>query len=115
VREGDEILISALEHHSNIVPWQMLSEEKGARLKVHPMTDEGELKLEELPRLLSDRTRMVAVTQVSNALGTVTPLYEIIRAAKAVGALVLVDGAQGRPTWAPMSRRWGPISTPSPP
>jgi cysteine desulfurase/selenocysteine lyase len=97
VREGDEILISALEHHSNIVPWQMLCEEKGARLKVLPMTDEGELKLEELPRLLSDRTRMVAVTQVSNALGTVTPLSEIIRAAKAVGALVLVDGAQGAP------------------
>ncbi len=97
VREGDEILISALEHHSNIVPWQMLCEEKGARLKVLPMTDEGELKLEELPGLLSDRTRMVAVTQVSNALGTVTPLSEIIRAAKAVGALVLVDGAQGAP------------------
>jgi len=97
VREGDEILITAMEHHSNIVPWQILCDEKKARLRVLPMTDEGELCLEELPKLLSDRTKMVAVTQVSNALGTVTPLPEIIKAAHAVGSLVLVDGAQGAP------------------
>ncbi len=95
VREGDEIVVSALEHHSNIVPWQMLCEEKKARLRVLPMTDAGELRLEELPGLLHERTRLVAVTQVSNALGTVTPLPEIVKAARSVGAKVLVDGAQG--------------------
>lgn len=97
LKEGDEILVSAYEHHSNIVPWQMVCEEKKAVLRVIPMTDEGELDLSALPDLLNNRTKMVAVTQVSNALGTVTPLPEIIRAAKAVGATVLVDGAQGAP------------------
>jgi cysteine desulfurase/selenocysteine lyase len=95
VRAGDEIVVSALEHHSNIVPWQMLCEEKGARLRVIPMTDEGELRVDELPALLGGRTRLVAVTQVSNALGTATALEEIVKAARAVGARVLVDGAQG--------------------
>ncbi len=97
VRAGDEVLISALEHHSNIVPWQMLCEEKGARLRVIPITDAGELIFEEYERLLSDRTRIVAVTQVSNALGTVTPIKAIIELAHRKGIPVLVDGAQGAP------------------
>ncbi|HTX53140.1 MAG TPA: cysteine desulfurase [Candidatus Baltobacteraceae bacterium] len=97
VRAGDEVLISALEHHSNIVPWQMLCEEKGARLRVIPITDAGELIFEEYEKLLSNRTRVVAVTQVSNALGTVTPIKAIIELAHAQGIPVLVDGAQGAP------------------
>jgi cysteine desulfurase / selenocysteine lyase len=97
VRAGDEVLISALEHHSNIVPWQMLCEEKGARLRVIPITDAGELIFEEYERLLSDRTRIVSVTQVSNALGTVTPIKAIIELAHHKGVPVLVDGAQGAP------------------
>ena len=94
VRAGDEILISAIEHHSNIVPWYMLCAEKGATLRVIPMFDNGELDVEAFTRLLSPRTRLVAISALSNALGTVTPLPEIIRAAHAAGALVLVDGAQ---------------------
>jgi cysteine desulfurase/selenocysteine lyase len=94
VRAGDEILISAIEHHSNIVPWSMLGGEKGATLRVMPMFDSGELDMEAFSRLLSPRTRLVAVSALSNALGTVTPLAEIIRAAHTAGALVLVDGAQ---------------------
>jgi cysteine desulfurase / selenocysteine lyase len=94
VHAGDEILVSALEHHSNIVPWYMLCAEKGATLRVIPMFDNGELDLEALPRLLSPRTRLVAISALSNALGTVTPVAEIIRQAHAAGALVLVDGAQ---------------------
>jgi cysteine desulfurase/selenocysteine lyase len=94
VRAGDEILISAIEHHSNIVPWYMLGGEKGATLRVMPMFDSGELDMEAFSRLLSPRTRLVAVSALSNALGTVTPLAEIIRAAHTAGALVLVDGAQ---------------------
>jgi cysteine desulfurase/selenocysteine lyase len=94
VRAGDEILISAIEHHSNIVPWYMLCGERGATLRVIPMFDNGELDLEAFARLLSSRTRLVAISALSNALGTVTPLAEIIRSAHAAGALVLVDGAQ---------------------
>jgi cysteine desulfurase/selenocysteine lyase len=94
VKAGDEILVSALEHHSNIVPWQMLCEEKGAKLVVLPMNDAGELLMEELPKLLNSKTRLVAVNQVSNALGTINPVTEIARQAHAVGAKVLVDGAQ---------------------
>jgi cysteine desulfurase/selenocysteine lyase len=94
VRAGDEILISAIEHHSNIVPWYMLCGEKGATLRVIPMFDNGELDIEAFSRLVSPRTRLVAISALSNALGTVTPLPEIIRAAHASGALVLVDGAQ---------------------
>jgi len=94
VKAGDEILVSALEHHSNIVPWQMLCEEKGAKLVVLPMNDAGELLMEELPKLLNSKTRLVAVNQVSNALGTINPVIEIARQAHAVGAKVLVDGAQ---------------------
>ena len=97
VGPGDEVLVTGLEHHSNIVPWQMLCEEKGATLKAVPITDEGDLDLDALDRLLGPRTRLLAVTQVSNALGTVAPLAEIVRRAKARGVPVLVDGAQGLP------------------
>ena len=97
VRRGDEIVISTLEHHSNIVPWQILAEETGSSLKVIPVTDTGELILEDYGRLLNDRTRLVAVTHVSNALGTVNPVKEIVRAAHERGIPVLVDGAQAVP------------------
>jgi len=95
VGEGDEVVISHLEHHSNIVPWQMLCERKKAHLKVIPMDDNGRLILDEYNKLLSSRTKIVAVTQVSNALGTIQPLEEIINAAHSMGVPVLVDGAQG--------------------
>jgi cysteine desulfurase/selenocysteine lyase len=97
VKEGDEIIISALEHHSNIVPWQMLCEEKGAALRVIPMNDRGELILEEYGKLLGPRTRMVAVAHVSNALGTINPVRQIIETAHRAGALTLIDGAQAAP------------------
>ena len=94
LKEGDEILVSAMEHHSNIVPWQMLSERTGATLKVIPMNLEGELVMEEYHNLLSDKTRLVFCNHVSNALGTINPIEEIIEAAHKVGAAVLIDGAQ---------------------
>jgi cysteine desulfurase/selenocysteine lyase len=97
VGPGDEVLLTELEHHSNIVPWQMLCEEKGATVRAVPITDQGDLDLDALDRLLGPRTRLLAVTQVSNALGTVTPLAEIVRRAKAKGVPVLVDAAQGVP------------------
>jgi cysteine desulfurase / selenocysteine lyase len=97
VRPGDEILISAMEHHSNIVPWQMLCEQTGAELRVVPITDEGELDMEAFGRLLSPRTRLVAVVHISNALGTINPVREIVELAHAAGALVLLDGAQAAP------------------
>jgi len=97
VKAGDEIVISAMEHHSNIVPWQMLCEEKGAKLRVIPMNDRGELLMEEYEKLLSPRTRMVAVTHVSNALGTINPVRQIIEMAHQAGALALIDGAQAVP------------------
>ncbi len=94
VGPGDEVLLTHMEHHSNIVPWQILCEEKGARLRVTPMDDRGDLILEEAERLLGERTRLLAVTHVSNVLGTVNPVRELIRMARARGATVLVDGAQ---------------------
>jgi cysteine desulfurase / selenocysteine lyase len=97
VREGDEVLITAMEHHSNIVPWQMLCQEKKARLRVVPITDEGELELHEYEQLLSARTRLVAVMHVSNVLGTVNPVREMIALAHARGVPVLIDGAQAVP------------------
>jgi cysteine desulfurase/selenocysteine lyase len=97
IKEGDEIIISALEHHSNIVPWQMLCEEKGAKLRVIPMNDRGELILEEYEKLLGPRTRMVAVGHISNALGTINPVRQIIEMAHRTGALALIDGAQAAP------------------
>jgi cysteine desulfurase / selenocysteine lyase len=97
VKEGDEIIISALEHHSNIVPWQMLCEEKSARLRVIPMNDRGELLLEEYEKLLNPRTKLVAFAHVSNALGTINPAARMIEMAHNAGALALVDGAQAAP------------------
>ncbi len=94
VKEGDEIIISNIEHHANTVPWQVLCEEKGAHLKVIPVNDRGELIMEEYEKLLSPRTRMVAVNHISNALGTINPVKEIARLAHAAGAKVLIDGAQ---------------------
>src|SRR5262249_47008965 len=97
VRAGDEIIVSELEHHSNLVPWQLLCEQAGARIVVWPITDDGELDLATLDRLLGSRTRLVAVAHVSNALGTVNPIADIARHAHAAGAAVLVDGAQAAP------------------
>jgi cysteine desulfurase/selenocysteine lyase len=97
VREGDEIIVSEMEHHSNIVPWQMLCEEKGARIRVLPMNDRGELLLDEFDALLNERTKLVCVSHVSNALGTVNPVKEITARAHKLGVPVLVDGAQGAP------------------
>lgn len=97
VKTGDEILVTNMEHHSNIVPWQMLCEEKGATLKVVPINNAGELAMEEFHRLLTAKTKLLAVTHVSNALGTVNPVKELIQAAHAKGAKVLVDGAQSVP------------------
>ena len=97
IGQGDEILLSQLEHHANIVPWQLLARQTGATLRVIPINDCGELLLEELPRLLTDRTKIVSVTHVSNALGTVNPIEEIIAMAHARGIPVLVDGAQSTP------------------
>jgi cysteine desulfurase/selenocysteine lyase len=94
---GDEVLVTAMEHHSNIVPWQMACEARGASLKVVPITDEGELRMDELARLLSPRTKLVAVGHVSNALGTVNPVEDIVRQAHAQDIPVLVDGAQAVP------------------
>lgn len=94
IGEGDEIVVSLLEHHANIVPWQQLAKEKGARLRVIPVDDQGQILLDDYQRLLNDRTRLVAIAQVSNALGTVTPVREIVDLAHRVGARVLVDGAQ---------------------
>jgi cysteine desulfurase/selenocysteine lyase len=97
LREGDEILLTTMEHHSNIVPWQLAARRAGAKLRYMEMDEEGRLRIDTLPQLLNARTRLVAVTHVSNALGTVNPVEEIIHAAHAQGALVLVDGAQAVP------------------
>jgi len=97
LRPGDEVIISAMEHHSNIVPWQMICDEKRANLKVVPITDAGELRLDEYERMLTDRTKLVAVVHVSNALGTVNPIREMIALAHGRGVPVLVDGAQSIP------------------
>lgn len=97
LKPGDEIIISALEHHSNIVPWQLACEDRGAALKVIPMNDRGELLLEEYAKLLTSRTKIVAVAHVSNALGTVNPIKEMAAMAHQKGAVILVDGAQSAP------------------
>jgi cysteine desulfurase / selenocysteine lyase len=94
LKSGDEILLTELEHHSNIVPWQMIAQEKGAVIKVIPVTDVGELDLSALDSLLSERTKIVAINHVSNALGTINPVKEISEKAKSFGAFVLIDGAQ---------------------
>lgn len=97
LQKGDEIIVSALEHHSNIVPWQMLCEHTGAILKVIPMSIHGELIMEEFDKLVSDKTKLVFCNHISNALGTLNPIEEIITKAHAVGAAVLIDGAQSCP------------------
>lgn len=97
VKPGDEILISAMEHHSNIVPWQILCEDRGAILKVIPMNEKGELLFDEYLKLLSPKTRLVALVHVANSLGTINPVEEMIKAAHQAGAKVLIDGAQSAP------------------
>jgi len=97
IGEGDEIVVSAMEHHANIVPWQMLCEEKGARLRVIPMNDAGELLLDEYDGLLNERTKFVSLIHVSNALGTINPVKEMIAQAHKYGVPVLIDGAQAAP------------------
>jgi cysteine desulfurase/selenocysteine lyase len=97
LQQGDEIIVSALEHHSNIVPWQMLCEQTGAILKVIPMNQEGELVISDYDNLLSEKTKLVFVNHISNALGTINPIKEIINKAHNVGAAVLIDGAQSCP------------------
>ncbi|MDQ6653301.1 MAG: aminotransferase class V-fold PLP-dependent enzyme, partial [Acidobacteriota bacterium] len=94
---GDEIIISAMEHHANIVPWQMLCEEKGAILRVIPMNDAGELLIDEYDALLNEKTKFVAFTHVSNALGTINPVKKMIDQAHKYGVPVLIDGAQSAP------------------
>lgn len=94
IHEGDEIIVSTMEHHSNIVPWQILCDEKKAVLKVIPINDDGELLMEEYKKLLSEKTKLVSIAHASNALGTINPVKEIIEEAHKAGALVLVDGAQ---------------------
>jgi cysteine desulfurase/selenocysteine lyase len=95
VKEGDEVIVTEAEHHSNIVPWQMMCKRKGAVLKVLPVDDNGHLMLENLPEMLTDRTRIMAVTHISNVLGMVNPIKEIISLCHSKGVAVLVDGAQG--------------------
>jgi cysteine desulfurase/selenocysteine lyase len=97
MKEGDEVLVSALEHHSNIVPWQMLCERTGAILKVIPMNDAGELIMSEFDKLISTKTKMVTVNHISNALGTINPIKYMIDKAHEVGAAILIDGAQATP------------------
>jgi cysteine desulfurase/selenocysteine lyase len=97
INAGDEVMVSALEHHSNIVPWQMLCERSGAILKVIPMNEKGELVLQEYDKLLSDKTKIVAVNHISNALGTINPIEYLIEKAHQYGAAVLIDGAQATP------------------
>ncbi|MFK7899566.1 MAG: aminotransferase class V-fold PLP-dependent enzyme [Cyclobacteriaceae bacterium] len=97
INSGDEIIISYLEHHSNIVPWQMIAEEKGATVKVVSIDEKGQLVMSEYEQLLSEKTKLVAINHASNALGTINPIDEIIRLAHQVGAKVMIDGAQGAP------------------
>ena len=94
IEKGDQIIVSNLEHHSNIVPWQMIAQEKGAEIKVIPVSDEGVLDIEAFKALLNSKVKLVAVNHVSNAIGTINPIVEIIALAHAVGAKVLIDGAQ---------------------
>jgi cysteine desulfurase/selenocysteine lyase len=97
VNAGDEILLTEMEHHANLVPWQLVAQEKDARLRFIPITDDGLLDLTEMDNLLTERTKLVAFTQASNVLGTLTPVREIVDRAHSVGAVTLVDGAQGVP------------------
>jgi cysteine desulfurase/selenocysteine lyase len=100
MREGDEVIVSVMEHHSNIVPWQLQAAKRGISIRVIPMTDEGELKMDEYEKLFTERTKIVSVTHVSNVLGTVNPVEEIVRIAHEHGVPVMVDGAQSAPHFA---------------
>lgn len=100
LKEGDEVIVSEMEHHSNIVSWQLVQARKGIRLRVIPITDEGELRLDEYEKLFNERTRLVSITHVSNVLGTINPVKEMIRTAHDHGVPVLVDGAQSTPHFA---------------
>ena len=100
MQEGDEVIVSVMEHHSNIVPWQLQAAKRGISIRVVPMTDEGELRLDEYEKLFTDKTKIVSVTHVSNVLGTVNPVDEIIRIAHEHGVPVMVDGAQSAPHFA---------------
>ncbi len=100
MREGDEVIVSVMEHHSNIVPWQLQAAKRGISIRVIPMTDEGELKMDEYEKLFTERTKIVSVTHVSNVLGTVNPVEEIVRIAHEHGVSVMVDGAQSAPHFA---------------
>ena len=97
LHEGDEVLITEMEHHSNIVPWQMTAAVTGATLRYIPLTDDGQLDLSDLGSLLTERTKILSVTGMSNALGTITPLKQLVESAHAVGAIVSVDAAQLAP------------------
>lgn len=97
LQPGDEVIISTMEHHSNIVPWQIICQEKGATLKVIPMNDAGELLMDEYDKLLSDKTKIVSIVHISNSLGTINPVKEIINKAHQYGAVVMIDGAQAAP------------------
>jgi len=114
LKAGDEIIISAMEHHSNIVPWQILCQQTGAVLRVIPISDAGELLMDEYEKLLGARTKIVAVVQVSNSLGTVNPVKRIIELAHARGAVALIDGAQLVGHHKTMCANWTLIFTPSP-
>lgn len=100
MKEGDEVIVSTMEHHSNIVPWQLVGERKGIRLRVIPMTDEGELMMDEYEKLFNENTRLVSVMHVSNVLGTVNPVSRIIEVAHSHGVPVMIDGAQSTPHFA---------------
>ena len=100
VHEGDEIIVTEMEHHSNIVPWQMMCERKGAKLKVIPITDDGRLCMDAYRQMLNEKTRLVCCTHVSNVLGTINPVKEIVKIAHSNGSLVLIDGAQSTPHFA---------------
>jgi len=115
ISEGDEILLTVLEHHSNIVPWQMLAAEKKAKLVYADIDDQGRLGVEQYDTLITSRTKLVCLGHISNALGSINPVAEITRKAHAAGAVVLVDGAQGAPHLDVdvQCRRWTAISTPS--
>jgi cysteine desulfurase/selenocysteine lyase len=99
LQAGDEIIISAMEHHSNIVPWQLVAQQTGAELKVIPVSEHAELDLAAFDKLLTEKTKLVSVVHVSNALGTINPVKDIVKKAHAVGAVVLLDGAQATPHW----------------
>ncbi|NPU92895.1 MAG: cysteine desulfurase [Gammaproteobacteria bacterium] len=100
LRPGDEIIISAMEHHSNIVPWQLVAQQTCANLRVIPVTEDAELDLDAFEKLLSEKTKIVSLVHVSNALGTINPVKHVIEKAHAVGAVVMLDGAQATPHWA---------------